>query len=444
VVVSDVAERPATDDREAWTAYWTAQGVPWRTEPEVDTARQQYLAQRRAIQPDIERGIYPFRDENGSIQLTRADVEWLLATHESGGLRGPVLWSDAHQRERAGLDLRGANLQGQNLSLLPLTGMVGGVTEPEWYSLPFGQHRWAAINLAHANLRGATLDGARLVGAHLEGASAVAASFCQASMGKLRAEGAGFAEADLRATSLRGAHFERASLVQAQLVDADLRRAFFDVGTNLNGVRLVDKQGVGPRLADVRWSGVNMAMTNWSAVKRLGDEVRPTSGAPEPDVFASDEPASVYDEAVRANRQLATTLRDQGLNEPADQFAYRAQVLQRQVLRRQGKPVRAIGSWLLDLLAGHGYRPGRTLVAYLLAIFSFGTAYYFIGQAVGPHLSPLGALVFSMTSFHGRGFFPGGILLDDPITVLAAFEAFVGLVVEVSFIATFTQRFFAR
>lgn len=49
-----------------------------------------------------------------------------------------------------------------------------------------------------------------------------------------------------------------------------------------------------------------------------------------------------------------------------------------------------------------------------------------------------------MTSFHGRGFFPGGIALDDPITVLAAFEAFVGLVIEVSFIATFTQRFFAR
>jgi hypothetical protein len=39
---------------------------------------------------------------------------------------------------------------------------------------------------------------------------------------------------------------------------------------------------------------------------------------------------------------------------------------------------------------------------------------------------------------------PGGIALDDPITVLAALEAFVGLVIEVSFIATFTQRFFAR
>ena len=49
-----------------------------------------------------------------------------------------------------------------------------------------------------------------------------------------------------------------------------------------------------------------------------------------------------------------------------------------------------------------------------------------------------------MTSFHGRGFFPGGIVLDDPITVLAAFEAVVGLAIEISFIATFTQRFFGK
>jgi len=63
---------------------------------------------------------------------------------------------------------------------------------------------------------------------------------------------------------------------------------------------------------------------------------------------------------------------------------------------------------------------------------------------VGPPFSPLGALVFSVTSFHGRGFFPGGIKLDDPITVLAALEAVVGLTIEISFIATFTQRFFGK
>jgi len=62
----------------------------------------------------------------------------------------------------------------------------------------------------------------------------------------------------------------------------------------------------------------------------------------------------------------------------------------------------------------------------------------------GHPFSPDGALVFSLTSFHGRGFFPGGLRLEDVITKLAAFEAAIGLLIEVSFIATFTQRFFGK
>jgi hypothetical protein len=54
------------------------------------------------------------------------------------------------------------------------------------------------------------------------------------------------------------------------------------------------------------------------------------------------------------------------------------------------------------------------------------------------------AFVFSLTSFHGRGFFPGGLGLGSPITLIAAIEAVIGLVIEISFIATFTQRFLAR
>jgi hypothetical protein len=101
-------------------------------------------------------------------------------------------------------------------------------------------------------------------------------------------------------------------------------------------------------------------------------------------------------------------------------------------------------SLFLDALAGYGYRPGRSLIVYLLIIFGCATAYFEIGQTVGPHLSMLAALVFSVTSFHGRGFFPGGIALDSPLTVLAAGEAVIGLIIEISFIATFTQRFFGK
>ena len=86
----------------------------------------------------------------------------------------------------------------------------------------------------------------------------------------------------------------------------------------------------------------------------------------------------------------------------------------------------------------------KGFLAYLLVILTFATTYFIIGHKIGPVLSPLGSVVFSMTSFHGRGFFPGGITLDDPLTVVAAFEAFIGLLIEVTFIATLTRPLFGK
>ena len=62
--------------------------MPWRTELEIGAERQRYLAERRAVQLDVERGVFPFRD----IKLDRADIEWLLATHESKGKQGLLTW----------------------------------------------------------------------------------------------------------------------------------------------------------------------------------------------------------------------------------------------------------------------------------------------------------------------------------------------------------------
>jgi hypothetical protein len=50
----------------------------------------------------------------------------------------------------------------------------------------------------------------------------------------------------------------------------------------------------------------------------------------------------------------------------------------------------------------------------------------------------------SISSFHGRGQFPNGLSLGDPVASVAAAEAIIGLLIEITFIATFTQRFFAR
>jgi hypothetical protein len=100
-------------------------------------------------------------------------------------------------------------------------------------------------------------------------------------------------------------------------------------------------------------------------------------------------------------------------------------------------------SWLLNLIAGYGERPARSMLAYLVFVLGFAGADYALGPSAGHVISPLGALVFSVTSFHGRGFFPGGLSLESVITQLAALEAVVGLFIEISFIATFTQRFLA-
>src|SRR5436305_11069128 len=91
-------QSPTTDNPEAWKAYWETQRQPWRTEPEIDAERQKYLAERRSITPDIGQGIYPFKD----IKLSRADIEWLLTTHENK--RGPIDYHDESQRGRRGLD----------------------------------------------------------------------------------------------------------------------------------------------------------------------------------------------------------------------------------------------------------------------------------------------------------------------------------------------------
>jgi len=50
------------------------------------------------------------------------------------------------------------------------------------------------------------------------------------------------------------------------------------------------------------------------------------------------------------------------------------------------------------------------------------------------------ALILSVSSFHGRGFFQPLQSLGDPVAMLAAIEAVVGLFIEVIFIAAFTRR----
>ncbi len=511
--------RPTGDDRGAWQSYWQQQGQPWRTEPEVPPERQAYLAERRAIIPDLQQGVYPF----GGIRLTRADVEWLLATHENG--RGPVDPNDESQRERVGLDLRGVNLSGNesepvDLGTLPLAHVRFGLSSDELLLVTEEGRTKAQANIQNAVLRSADLRGANLVAANLhkvnlnytnsQKSNFFTANLQEARLDKADLQGAdlGFADlhranlaaanlssADLRDTNLHGANLPAADLHNANLFKsnlqsadlravnlhgADLRRGnlqgaylrhanlsganFHDAllqganlrdtnlrGANLSNVTFDDKTRLDDALldaevilVDIAWGGANLVNVDWSPVTHTGDETnarqrRNADGAPK----ERHKRWMEFRAAVRAYRLLATTLRDQGMNEEADRFAYRAQVCQRVVLRLQRKRGQYLWSGLLDLIAGYGYRPARSFVAYLLIILSFAAVYFLFGQASHP-LSPPESVVVSMTAFHGRGFFSGQFSPGDPQAYAAALEAFLGLMIEVSFIATFTQRYFGK
>jgi uncharacterized protein YjbI with pentapeptide repeats len=407
---SAVAERPATYDRDAWNAYWQTHGMPWRTEPEIGMERQAYLAKRRAVTPNIEQGIYPFKAVEP--KLTRADLEWLLATHVDG--RGPVRWADEKDKpeakRRRGLDLRGANLRELDLRALPLTRLQAGPNPGMSIMWTPEQRQQATTDFERATLRGAKLEGANLFGAQLKGTTLIEARLEGATLSEAQLKGANLfgaqleradlREAQLEGADLREARLEGATLRRAQMTGADLRSAFFDRATALNDVSLSgDGFGVAT-VADVRWGGVNLAVIEWDPViaRGLGDEQTAWAwrSAPFAPVEQNKTPSrneraaarrywratqaaerlQAFQAAVRANRQVATALRDQGMNEEADQFSYRAQILQRQVFRQQGKRGRWLLWGFLDLIAGFGYKPGRSLIAYLVAIFSFATGFY--------------------------------------------------------------------
>jgi uncharacterized protein YjbI with pentapeptide repeats len=382
------------------------------------------------------------------------------ATLQGANLEGALL--TAAQLNRA--NLQSAQLQGASLrqAYLEKANLMGAHMEGATLS---GAHMAVAI-LTGAHMEGAILGGVRLEGAflqraHLEGARVFGAHLEHATLSDAHLEGTMLRRAHFEGTSLANVHFEDGRLspedltrvrrwrpdFPEQLPPADLRLVFFDAGTNLQGATLAGASSACVSLADVRWGDVNLAVLRWTSGRNrpliLGDETEARARRdPEGKLLPTAERLTAYEAAVRANRQLALALQAQGLNEDAARFAYRAQVLQRIVLRRQ----RRLGQWLfshfLDALAGYGYQPGRSVLAYLCVIIGFAVVYFELGQAVGPHLSFIGALTFSVTSFHGRGFFPGGVSLEDPITQVAAVEAVVGLLIEISFIATFTQRFF--
>lgn len=417
--------RPMAGDREGWKAYWKARNQTWRTEPEIDGERQRFLTLRRTILPDIADSVFPFKD----IKLDRADVEWLLATHLDG--QWPSLWGRVMPGlPKRGLDLRGADLRGADLRRLPLMQLQAGLAEQDWTRSSDAQREASSVKLQGANLYLANLQDASLRGAHLEGAN----------LEHTHVEGTVF-----RATWVGGTLREEGGRRIQDYPPANLRFAYMDFETNMRDIHMGTPEAGYVLLADIHWDGIDLGSVPWDSVKFLGDEWQARRKSKKLTSATRQETLQEFETAVRANRQLAMVLRRQGLNEHADKFSYRAQILQRIVLRRQHRFLRYFGSGFLDLISGYGYNPLRSFVTYLLVVGVFALVYFLLGSNVHPPLNPLGAVVFSITSFHGRGFAAGeSVAITNPVTVLAAVEAIIGLLIEITFIATFTQRFFAR
>ena len=352
-------------------------------------------------------------------------------------------------------DLKNAYAKNVNANKPPYAGVeFWTLGEVQWV---IREHGWRGEPLRFTGVR-ADLQQAGLSGINLSGIRLDRANLSGANLAMTNLDGATLYDADLSSAMLQQANLSGANLVNAHLSKE----------TNLQGVQFDNRS----RFADVDWNGVKLSQINWEIVNCLGDDyyadLRRLPDGTRPSVSAQ---RSRYRTAVRANRQLALALREQGLNEHADRFNFRAQVMARKATLRDvfvpakvpkmpfpwaverppalKERVKKIGSYLglvtLELLAGYGYRPIRSLITYALVVLAFAVGYFLMRENVHPALNPIDSLIFSVTSFHGRGFMPGeNVNLHNPLTIAAAGEAIIGLLIEITFIATFTQRFFAR
>ena len=385
----------------------------WRIEPEISEKRKKELTDLRNKKADIQDGIFPF---SGQV-LNRADVEWLLATHEDG--RGPIDWSDLSQRDRAGLDLRGANLKGVDLSYLPLSGLIGGLRWREWHNATVEQREKAALHLEDAYLQETHFEGAILRSAHFLGANLRYAHF--------------------QSAHLRYAHFEEASLRHVDLTYANMGGAFFDDASQLEHAVFSNAREDCVILGSVHWNDVDLSGIDWSSVKILGDErivyedTRGNNGKTKDKIKLLSD----LNDAVRAYRQLSVVLQSQGLTDEANRFAYRGQLLQKVVFWEKRHYAAYLFSWLLDLFAGYGYKSYRFIFATLAVLAIFWAIYFVLALLTAGHLTLMGALVLSVQNLLMPDFKSLGASLQD---TFGAIEGLLGLFIAAILIAVVTNR----
>lgn len=448
---TDHGERIGPFDKTGWTGrltgadvFYLAARAATRSEGDVAEAaerlrtawgldRYQFnLSALHLEQADLSRANLTGADLSRA-NLTRADLS--RANLTEAYLRFATL---------AGASLYGANLTGANLYEANLTGsdLTGATLErATLYSATLtGGANLGGATLTGANLFQANLTGAYLVSATLTGATVASANLTRATVASTNLTGANLIGATLARTSLFQANLTGADLNFATLTGANLQSSRMDPATNLANITL-DKH---TKLGDVVWNGAPLTRVDWSRAPTFGDEEAITAAK-----TRKDRIKAIHD-ASRAYRGLTTALRSQSMAREASRYRLCEQRLEQRAQRLEHH----FGAWLfssiLDLISGYGEAPGRIFAAYLVVVLSFAAAYFGITNFGGTVLTsgsqPLHwyeAIVLSLSSFHGRGFFPQAISLGDPVAVVAALEAVTGLFIELTLIATFSKRFLA-
>ena len=364
-----------------------------------------------------------------------------------------------------GFSLRYANFAGATFFAVSFENAIlewADFTEAKLQNVSFQKGRLQRSRFQRAQMRGVNLCEARLMHAQFQetdlrdarfsgdgaAANATNAIFDQAIMTNCQANGviftkASFVEADLTRAQLSDAALQRADLSGCDLTDAQLQ------GANLQGAVMSDQTelpkkfiGQNTRLVDIHWNNV------------------PLSG-----IEAEDWPQIVFDESViqphleryprvlalrnaeRAYRGLAQTLRAQGMVDLASRYRRREKLIAGRALGANRQYAQQFGGWLLHIITGYGESIFTILRSYIITIIAFTFVYYVIlngGIASFQGTTVIDALVFSVTSFHGRGFFSAfsvNVTPHDPIAIIAMVEAVLGLFIEVTLIAAFSRRF---
>lgn len=376
----------------------------------------QWLIERQRVSGSLNPNAAPHPDLRGA-DLSFVNLTGIQLAHAD--MRATKL----HRTNLAGANLEGANLSGLNLEFTNLKGV--NLQQATLKGAIFSQ-----TILESATLRGANLEQANLHGADLAQMNDLqGVCFKGADLGEVLAQ-----QKDLSNVDFTDAHIDNADFTRANLTDADLSNVHC-VGLDLSGADLggakIDSYDLLKQVSISKKT--KLAFAAWNNVR-----ARPYKG------MKGKERLQGLRDAVRVNHQVSKALADQGLLSLASEYRLREQRMQRKVLWSEHRLGAWLFSWLLNLVAGYGERLGRTVTVYVATVLGFAGLYFALTNYAIVRSAPMTwheVLIFSIGSFHGRSLIQSAVGLNDPLAVVAAGEALVGLFIELIFIAAFSRRF---